>query len=80
MTAALRPEDVERFVARLRERLDTGAREYGDSSFRRPAVELLSEIQDELVDVAGWGLLLWTRIARLREQVSRLSDEGANDE
>ena len=71
--------DLDAFIERLRVRLEVGARQYGDSSFRRPPGELLSEIQDELVDVAGWGLVLWTRIARLRERVERLDAEGSND-
>jgi hypothetical protein len=75
MTSVL-PEDVATFVARLRERLEVGARQYGDSSFRRPATDLLDEIQAELCDVAGWGLLLWVRIERLRERAARLDAAG----
>ena len=71
--------DIGAFIARLRERLDAGAKQYGNSSFSRPPGELLSEIQDELVDTAGWGLLLWARIARLRERVERLDAAGSND-
>lgn len=71
--------DLDAFIERLRVRLEAGARQYGDSSFRRPPAELLSEIQDELVDVAGWGLVLWARIARLRERVERLDAAGSND-
>ena len=43
----------ELFVQQLRARLAQGAREYGDSSFDRPTAELLDEIEEELVDVAG---------------------------
>ena len=71
--------DLDAFIARLRVRLEAGARQYGDHSFRKEPVELLSEIQDELVDVAGWGLILWVRIARLRERVERLDAAGSND-
>jgi hypothetical protein len=70
------PEDVAAFVAQLRARLEVGARQYGDSSFRRPATGLLDEIQAELCDVAGWGLLLWVRIERLRERAARLDATG----
>jgi hypothetical protein len=69
---------VERFVARLRARLERGAREYGDTSFRRPAGDLVDEIQQEIEDIAGWGLILWVRLERLRDRVEQL-DEGGND-
>ena len=65
-----------RFVARLRGRLEAGAATYGDTSFQRPATDLVEEIQGELEDVAGWALLLWVRIERLRERVQRLDGDG----
>ena len=68
--------DVDRFVARLRVRLDAGAKTYGDVSFTRPVTELIDELQQELEDVAGWGLILWLRLERMRERVVRL---GGND-
>jgi len=68
--------DLDRFVARLRARLDAGAKTYGDSSFARPAAELVEEIQQEIEDVAGWGLLLWIRIERLRGRVELLRGGG----
>jgi hypothetical protein len=69
---------LDRFVARLRARLEVGAREYGDRSFTRPAAEGVDEVQQELEDVAGWGLLLWIRLERLRGRVEHL-DEGGTD-
>lgn len=77
MTSLL-PEDVDAFVQQLRERLEVGARQYGDTSFRRPLGELLTEIQAELCDVAGWGLLLWVRIQRLREAVEQVEATGGD--
>lgn len=55
----------EDFAARIRGRLEVGKREYGDSSFRRPMVELVGEIQEELLDVAGWAFILYSRLERL---------------
>ena len=55
---------LDRFVARRCARLTIGAATYGDASFTRPAVELVDEIQQELEDVCGWGLLLWIRLDR----------------
>jgi len=71
---------LDHFVARLRARLDAGAREYGNATFERPAAELIDEIQQELEDVAGWGFLLWVRLDRLREHVARLGAAGEHRE
>lgn len=63
--------DLDRFVQRLRARLEAGAANYGDASFTRPAAELVDEIQQEVEDIAGWGLLLWIRLDRLRGAVEQ---------
>jgi hypothetical protein len=75
---SLREGDVERFVERLRAKLDRGAREYGERSFSRPLTELLTEVEDELIDTAGWSLLIWSRLERLRSEIERL-ERGGND-
>lgn len=62
---------LDRFVQRLRARLEAGAATYGDASFTRPAAELVDEIQQEVEDIAGWGLLLWIRLDRLLGAVER---------
>ncbi len=56
----------ELFVQQLRARLEKGAREYGDSSFDRPTAELFDEIEEELVDIAGWTVVLLHRLQRIR--------------
>lgn len=58
------------FVERLRARLDAGRREYGAVSFERPPDELRGEIEEELLDVAGWAFVLWVRVRSL------LGDDG----
>jgi hypothetical protein len=63
--------DLDRFVQRLRARLEAGAATYGNRSFTRPAAELVDEIQQELEDVCGWSLLLWIRLDRLRGAVEQ---------
>ena len=71
--------DVDRFVARLRQRLIEGAATYGDVSFARPIGELVDEIQQELEDVAGWGVVLWARLERLRASVDAAARQGGCD-
>lgn len=61
------------FVAAVSGRLEAGAREYGDHSFRRPAGELVREIEQELLDVAGWSFILWARLGALK---GRLIERG----
>lgn len=68
--------DLDRFVARLRQRLIRGAETYGDTSFKRPAAELVDEVQQELEDVCGWSLLLWTRLERVRRSADRIVEKG----
>jgi hypothetical protein len=65
-----------RFMARLRRRLEAGSEAYGNASFTRPAPELVDEIQQELEDVCGWGLLLWIRLERLRDRVDAVGEGG----
>lgn len=55
------------FIEALRARLDAGRREYGPQSFTRSPVELRGEIEEELLDVAGWAFVLWARMRKLRE-------------
>lgn len=56
---------VERFMARMVK----GAEEYGDTSMRRSADDLLDEIQQELEDTAAWSGILWQKLQRLRDRL-----------
>ncbi|MBK8980649.1 MAG: hypothetical protein IPM29_32505 [Planctomycetes bacterium] len=67
---------LDRFVARLRSRLEAGAATYGDASFERPEVDLVDEVQQELEDVCGWALILWVRLERLRRRVTQIHEQG----
>ncbi|MEI9950615.1 MAG: hypothetical protein WDO74_16965 [Pseudomonadota bacterium] len=50
------------FVESVRKRLEAGRAAYGDSSFTRSPAELLGELQQEALDLAGWGFVLWCRL------------------
>jgi hypothetical protein len=71
-TSAL--ESWPEFAAIVRRRLDVGAREYGDASFTRPPSELSGEIEQELLDVVGWGFVLWCRMQALRARLNVAPD------
>ena len=69
---------LDRFVARLRARLATGAETYGDRSYTRPVVELVDEFQHDIEDVCGWLRLLWIRLHRIRG-LGQLINQGGTD-
>jgi hypothetical protein len=54
-----------RFIRDVNARLERGRVTYSDRSFSRDPAELLSEIEEELLNVCGWSFLLWCRIHRL---------------
>ena len=62
------------FGAAMRQRLEQGRKTYGDRSFQRPPAELLAEIQEELLDIAGWGFIAWTRLEELKNSLQRCAE------
>jgi hypothetical protein len=54
------------FSASVRRRLETGREAYGDRSFSADPDELLRELQQEALDLAGWGFVLFRRIEAMR--------------
>ena len=58
------PDRLGRFQAQWIDRLRKGAVAYGDKD--RSMDEYLDEIQEECVDLAGWGYQLWLKCERLR--------------
>ena len=59
-------QDAATFFAAVGSRLEVGEREYGTSR-ERPSPELVDEIMEELEDVAGWSILLWSKLRRIRD-------------
>ena len=62
------------FETAMKEKLRKGFADYGDASFDLPPLELLSEILEELEDTAGWSMLLWQRVARMRDALERATN------
>jgi hypothetical protein len=58
---------LDEFLIALHRRLDRGAAEYGDGSFARPVPELVGELENEVLDLAGWAYVLFVRLRRLKE-------------
>jgi hypothetical protein len=59
------------FTQAVQRRLDAGRGSYGDRSFERPPAALLDELQQEALDLAGWGYVLFERIERLKTTLNR---------
>jgi hypothetical protein len=64
------------FISKVEARLREGKREYGDSSFKGKLK--LEEIQQELLDVAGWASIEWFKLERLKQHMSRSTEEVYN--
>jgi len=70
--------DREKFLRTVLKRLQQGEQEYGNSSFSRPISCILSEIEEELLDIAGWGYIGWCKIQKLKQKVENsIEDEPA---
>jgi len=57
--------DWPRFTEEVRKRLLGGVATYGDRSFTLEPPTLAGEIEQELLDVMGWGFILWWRLQRV---------------
>lgn len=65
----------EEFLSRLASRLEVGAREYKNASARRPMADLIREVLDEYLDVAGWSYIQWLKAREALERASSRLDE-----
>ncbi len=63
-------QEVAAYFAELDERLRVGAACYGDKSFDKTEGRLLQEIQEEILDIAGWSYILWVKLERLKKKLS----------
>lgn len=67
------------FAREVRARLDAGRAAYGDDSFSRDPAELVNELQQEALDLAGWGFVLWCRLERMRLGLARAAKGAPAD-
>jgi len=64
-------DDFPAFIEAVSERLEKGREAYGDTSFSRPTTELIEELQQECLDLAGWGFVLWCRLQQIKSATNR---------
>lgn len=61
------------YARAVRKRLEAGRESYRDESFRKSPAELLAEVSEELLDVAGWAYVAWCRV----QAIALEADEAA---
>jgi len=62
------------FNLAMQNRLVRGHQEYGNASFSRSEKELLRELQEEVLDIAGWGFILWVRLKEVEKALEECLD------
>ena len=62
-------EDWNNFSGAVLQRLEHGAIEYGDTSFKNPIDKTFYEIENECLDIMGWGFILYVKLLALRERL-----------
>ncbi len=59
------------FTEAVLSRLNVGAESYGDKSLDAGPARLISEVQQELLDVMGWGFLLWAKMQAIQAKLNQ---------
>lgn len=77
--AAERERSQGQFIESLRTRLNQGAKDYGEKSFSRHLPDLLGELEQELLDQAGWAYVGWCRIQRLKAALAEAERQAPED-
>lgn len=50
------------FLESLSCRLEAGAAQYGNKSFAKNTAQLRNEMEQELLDIAGWAYVMWAKL------------------
>ena len=66
------------FMQAVRCRMEEGAKEYGERSFRRAPADLAGEIEQELLEVCGSSYILWSRLQGIRKAMGKLDPRPGN--
>jgi len=68
-----------KFVDKLSGRLAKGKIEYGDKSFSKEPLELVREIQQECLDITGWGFVLYCRLSAIEAALTDVMKQTLHD-
>jgi len=55
-----------KFVKLLDAKMKKGFLQYGDKSFDREPEDLIGELQQEVIDISGWGMILFHRLEEMK--------------
>jgi hypothetical protein len=58
-----------KFVRLLDDKMKKGYKQYGDKSFERSPGYLVGELQQEVIDISGWGMILFARLEELKNKL-----------
>ena len=61
--------DFPEYTRLLVKRLRAGADSYGDGSFYQPGEQICAELEQEVLDIAGWGFIAWCKIRELEQKM-----------
>jgi len=64
------------FMAQTFKRLEAGQMVYHDLSFQRDPADLARMVEEELLDVAAWSFILWTRLRAIKVKLESEADNG----
>lgn len=67
---------LSRFQRDVATRMRKGQEEYGDRSFRSSPLALIEELKEEVLDIAGWGYVLWKRLDDFERRCAELDWEA----
>lgn len=63
------------FVEKLNAKMKQGFKDYGDKSFSRPPIELVEEIEEELLDICGWSMIMWCKLEDIKVKTKELNEK-----
>lgn len=61
--------DWDEFTSKVYDRMVVGEKEYGDASYSLAAKEVIGELEQEALDIMGWGYFLWKKCKQLEERL-----------
>lgn len=62
------------FSDKLRTKLAKGYAYYGDKSFKGSPLNTIDEIEEELIDICGWSIMLYYKLKVLREALEKYDE------